>query len=266
MDNRPIGVFDSGVGGLTAMRELMKLLPNEDIVYFGDTGRIPYGVRSDETVIKYAREDINFLMSRDVKCIIAACGTVSAVFPGDELDFIYSGVVLPACSAACNTTANGRIGVIGTAAAIRSGAYKRAIGGINENIAVTERPCPLFVPLVENGYYNKGNPVTTMVAEDYLGPLLDGGIDTLILGCTHFPLISHIIEEIAMGVTLIDPGRETAIYIADMLDCTNMTCQPGKAGRYSFYVSDSAEMFRENAAVFLGGDVAGNVEKIELGV
>jgi len=192
MDNRPIGVFDSGLGGLTGVRELRKRLPNENIVYFGDTGRVPYGSRSPETILQYARQDIAFLLSKDVKCIMAACGTVSSIYPAAEaakLPVPYLGVVDAAAREAAFVTRNRRIGVIGTAATIRSRSYETVLRKLVPGVEITARPCPLFVPLVEAGYVDHSaldkQQVTRLVIAQYLAEVREAGVDTLILGCTR---------------------------------------------------------------------------------
>lgn len=190
MDQRPVGVFDSGVGGLSAVRELRKLLPSENIIYFGDTSRVPYGGRSPEILLKYARQDVHFLRSFDIKAILVACGTVSTIcLPvlRGENDLPILGVVEPACRRAVQMTKNGRVGLIATAASVRSGAYEKCIAGIDPAVEVIAKACPLFVPLVENGRYRPGDAVIETVAREYLEPLGRTGIDTLILGCTHYP-------------------------------------------------------------------------------
>ena len=196
MDNRPIGVFDSGLGGLTGVKELRKRLPHENIVYFGDTGRVPYGSRSPETILQYARQDIAFLLSQNVKCIMAACGTVSSTYPAAEAALLpvpYLGVVDAAAREAAFSTRNRRIGVIGTAATIRSRSYETLLRKLVPGVEITARPCPLFVPLVEAGYVDHSaedkQEVTRLVIAQYLTEVRDAGVDTLILGCTHYPLI-----------------------------------------------------------------------------
>ena len=213
MDNRPIGVFDSGLGGLSVVRELVSLLPREHIVYFGDTGRVPYGTRSRETIEKYAAQDGQFLLSKDVKMVIAACGTVSSVAASvlDRLPVPSIGVVEAPAAAAVAATKNGRIGIIGTAATVRSGAFAKAIAAKSDTAQVFAVACPLFVPLVENGWIEPDNEVTLATARRYLEPLKAQGVDTLILGCTHFPLLAPIIAQVmGDGVTLIDTGRADA--------------------------------------------------------
>ena len=188
MDQRPIGVFDSGSGGLTAVREIRSILPFENIIYFGDTSRVPYGGRSAEILLRYARQDVHFLRSFDVKALLVACGTVSTnALPvlAAENDIPVLGVVKPSCAAAAAATRNKRVGLIATAASVRSGAYERCLAALDGTIQVYVKACPLFVPLVENGRFRPGDPVIETVAREYLEPLRATGIDTLILGCTH---------------------------------------------------------------------------------
>ena len=267
MDNRPIGVFDSGLGGLTVVKQLKKILPDESIVYFGDTGRVPYGTRSRDTIIKYACEDIDFLLKHDVKMIIAACGTVSAVLPKnitDNFDFPYSGVLIPACRAAVRQTKTKKIGVIGTSATIRSGKYAEEISKLLPDASVVSAPCPLFVPLVENGFIERQNKVTRLVAEQYLAPIINNGCDVLILGCTHFPIIKPIIADIVgKDVKLIDPGEQTAFLAKAVLDNCGMRSEGSVCT--SFYVSDEIDSFEKVASVFLNTDIkSSHVKKVEL--
>ncbi len=268
MDNRPIGVFDSGLGGITAVRELKKLMPQEDIIYFGDTSRVPYGTRSREIIQKYAIQDINFLKSHDVKMIVAACGTVSANLPAaavEELDVAFTGVLLPAAQAACAATKTNRIGVIATPATIRSSAYGKAIRNIIHSPVIIGKACPLFVPLIESGYIQRDNQVTRLVAEDYLRPVLAEKVDTLILGCTHYPIIEELIGDIAgEDVHLIDPGREAAKYVQAFLTNEHMLTRRERQGECYYYVSDDAAHFAENAGVFLQDDIADHVEQIDI--
>ena len=267
MDNRPIGVFDSGLGGLTAVREILHIMPNEDVVYFGDTGRVPYGTRSRDTILRYAAQDIAFLLSKQVKLIIAACGTVSSVAGelGDSLPVPFTGVLQPTALAASLATRNGRIGVIGTTATIRSGSYRRAIHAINPDHQVFEQDCPMFVPLVENDFFHPDHPVPRLVAERYLEGLRQAGVDTLIMGCTHYPLLRETIQQV-MGpqVVLIDSGQETASYAMDLLRKQDALCGDDHTGSCSFYVSDSTEGFSKAASLFLSRDVTENVEYIDI--
>lgn len=264
MNNKPIGIFDSGLGGLTVYKALKKLLPMEDIVYFGDTGRVPYGTRGRDTIIKYAKQDIKLLIDKNVKFLIAACGTVSAVLPeeySNSLPVPYLGVVEPATKAACESTKTNHIAVLATSGAISSGVYEDSIRRRLPNAIVTGIPCPLFVSLVENNYIERDNPVTHMVAENYLKPVIGTAVDTVILGCTHFPIIKGIIGDIVgEHVKLIDTGKEAARTAAYMLNQKELLAPEGK-GIYSFFVSDSVESFSENAGLFLGETVLGSVNQ-----
>ncbi|MGN1403171.1 MAG: glutamate racemase [Ruminococcus sp.] len=267
MKNDAIGVFDSGMGGLTAVKELNALLPRENIIYFGDTARIPYGGRSQETIMRYAKEDVAFLRKHAVKMIIAACGTVSSIV-GDRpfvTDLPFTGVVLPTVETACRLTKNGKIGVIGTPATVRSGSYVQAIRKIRPDAEVTAQACPLFVHLVENGYTDFHNPVTRLVAEEYLDPVRRAGVDTLILGCTHYPVIRDIIADL-MGpeVRLISSGAEAAKFARRCLEEQNLLTDRETPGENTYYVSDSTEMFIENAGHFLHQNGVGKVFRSSL--
>lgn len=267
MDYRPIGVFDSGLGGLTALRELRRILPGEDIIYFGDTGRVPYGTKGRETILRYARQDVAFLRSFDPKAIVVACGTVSANALGEltaENDLPIFGVVASAARAAVEQTRNGRVGLIGTSASIRSGAYEREIAKLDAAVQVTAQACPLFVPLVENGRFRPGDPVVELVAEEYLQPLKAAEVDTLVLGCTHYPLLAPAIgERMGPGVTLIDTGAVCADYGARELEEKGLLAWREK-GSCRYFVSDSTEDFSRLASLFLGETVEGAVERVEI--
>ena len=267
MDNRPVGVFDSGLGGLTAVKELMEVLPGEDIIYFGDTGRVPYGGRSRETIIKYARQDIAFLRRFDIKAVLAACGTVSTNgledFAG-EYDIPVWGVVDSAARAAVRATRSGRIGIIGTNASVRSGSYVRKITSLMPDAVITQKACPLFVPLVEAGKTGKGDAVLRLVAEEYLEPMKDAGVDTLILGCTHYPLIADTIADImGASVALVDTGAECARDIAAFL-AENDMLSGNTHGHCRYFVSDSAEDFERTAAAFLQCGIEGSASEISV--
>lgn len=268
MNNYAIGVFDSGMGGLTAVKELNALLPNEDIIYFGDTARIPYGSRSRETVLRYAKEDVSFLLKHKIKMIIAACGTVSSVIGSEPLvdTMPFTGVILPTVQAACAATKNGKIGVIGTPATIRSGSYAKAVKSINPHARVIGNACPLFVHLVENGYTARDCKITRLAAEEYLTPIKNEGADVLILGCTHYPVLKDIIADI-MGenVKLISSGAEAAKYAQSCLMSADLLNDGGHIGKNVFYVSDSIELFEENAGHFLEHPVNGEVFSCKLG-
>ncbi|MDR1253739.1 MAG: glutamate racemase [Oscillospiraceae bacterium] len=267
MANDAIGIFDSGLGGLTTVKELNRILPMEDIIYFGDTGRVPYGTRSKDAIIKYAKQDIAFLKSFKVKMIIAACGTVSSVanFIGDSLPLPFIGIVKPCAIAAVKATKNGKIGVIGTAATIKSHAYLKEMNILKENLDIFEIACPLFVPLIESGIISPGDPVLLEVARRYLLELKEKNIDTLILGCTHYPIIMEAISSI-MGenVNIINSGRETAIYAYEFLKNRGMLKKSDDHGKYLFYVSDTADGFESEASKFLNLNLEYKCKKIDI--
>jgi glutamate racemase len=233
MDDRPIGVFDSGLGGLTAVRSLRQILPEENLIYFGDTARVPYGGRSRETLLKYARQDVRFLRSFDLKAILIACGTVSTTaLPtlAAENDLPIVGVVEPTCRRAVAVTRNRRVGMIATLASVRSGAYEAQLQKLDPAVQVIAKPCPLFVPLVENGRFAPGDVVIETVAREYLEPLRDTGIDTLILGCTHYPLLWDVIHGVmGPGVTLVSAGEESAFELKRLLTARDARADPAPA-------------------------------------
>lgn len=265
-DNRPIGVFDSGLGGLTVVRELMKVLPEESIVYFGDTSRVPYGNKSRSTIRKYAVQDEKFLLSHDVKMIIAACGTVSSVAQdtAELLPVPFVEVVSHAVKAAVKVSRSKKIGVIGTTATIKSGAHKNQILSLCTDAEVTVNDCPLFVPIVEEGIFTKNDVIAKEAAARYLAPMLEAGVDTLILGCTHYPVLSDVISDI-MGdkVTLINMGEATALYVKDFLTENNMlSVNENHTNRY--FVSDKSESFSDMAKILLGdGEIEAVMVDIE---
>lgn len=244
----PIGVFDSGVGGLTVAREIMRQIPNERIIYFGDTARVPYGSKSKETVTRFSEQIVRFLRTFRVKTIVVACNTASAYALDaleKEIDIPIIGVLKPGAKAAMEATNNGRIGVIATEATIGSGMYYQYIKELNEKVTIYGKACPLFVPLIEEGLWE--DPVTDEIARRYLTELIDIDIDTLILGCTHYPLIRSTLGRIAGGkVTLVNPAYETAKELKELLGQMNLLNEeePGLgSNRYQFYVSDKAEKF-----------------------
>lgn len=265
MNNNAIGVFDSGLGGLTCLKELNKLIPNENVIYFGDTARLPYGTRSRETILEYAHQDIAFVKSKNVKMIIAACGTVSSVLGSGKTadgDVPFTGVLLPAAQAACGITRNGKVGVIGTEATIKSGSYGKAIRGIRPDVSVIGAACPLFVPLVENGFTARDNKVAQLVAEQYLAPIKKEGVDTLILGCTHYPILRDVISDyMGDSVTLISSGEEAAKYAYNILMSREMLSDREENGTNTYYTSDSIELFEDNARAFLSS-INGDVYKV----
>ena len=268
MDCRPIGVFDSGLGGLTAVRELKKRMPEENVVYFGDTGRVPYGTRGRETIEMYAQQAMDFLQSKDVKMIIAACGTVSSVAVNaiSRLRIPFTGVVKPAAQAAVKSTKTRCVGVIGTSATVNSGSFMRAVKELDEGVEVFSKACPLFVPLVENGFIEPDNEAANIICRTYLDELNGRNIDTLILGCTHFPLMAPIISSVmGEGVKLIDTGKEAVKAAWNILKSRDMLNCSGKEGRHDYYVSDSVQNFKDMAWIFLGERVTDNIELVRLG-
>jgi len=266
MDNRPIGVFDSGLGGLTAVSELRKVLPKENIIYFGDTGRVPYGTKSVETLNKYAAQDISFLKSKDVKFVLAACGTVSSAAGnvGENCGLTYTGVLNPTVAAAAKATKNKKIGVIGTPATIKSKAYETLIKEILPEAQIFSNACPLFVPFVENGHISKDDVMVWTALDLYLSKIKENGVDTLILGCTHYPLLKDAISAyMGENVTLINSGKEAAIYCAEVLKEKNMLAERENA-LCEYYVSDSVDGFYENAKSIIGREIKGNVHFIDI--
>ena len=256
----PIGVFDSGVGGLTVAREIMRNLPDERIVYFGDTARVPYGSKSQETVIRYSKQIVRFLQTQHVKAIVIACNTASALALDaieGERDIPILGVLRPGAKVAAETTKNKRVGVIATESTIRSGMYGRYIKAHDPEITVYGKACPLFVPLVEEGWLK--DPVTEEVARRYLKELLEKDIDSLILGCTHYPLIRSLMRKIVGDkVQLVNPAYETALELGRLLTREGLANDGGTdcAGeKYQFFVSDAAEKFAEFANSILPYDV-----------
>lgn len=268
MDNRPVGVFDSGLGGLTAVKEFTRIMPGEDIVYFGDTGRVPYGTRARDTIIKYAGQDVRFLLEHEVKAILIACGTVSstALEQARALSPVpVWGVIEPAAKAAAQSTKTGKIGVIATGATIRSGSFERAVKAFLPQARVISKACPMFVPLVENGYFKKGSRAAEIIAHEYLDGL-SSKIDTLILGCTHYPLLREILLEVmGNGVTLINSGREAALCAKEKLREAGLENGSGRPGQCRFFVSDldPDDAFARLAEIFLDRP-AGTIEKVDI--
>ena len=251
--NAPIGVFDSGVGGLTVVREIMRNLPHERIVYFGDTARVPYGSKSKSTVLRYSRQIVRFLETQNVKAIVAACNTASALALDTiekEVQLPILGVVKPGATVAVHTTRNKRVGVIATESTIHSHLYRTLIQAEDPEITVFGKACPLFVPLVEEGWTK--DSITREVAGRYLGELLEKDIDTLIMGCTHYPLLRSLLREIVgEKVTLVNPAYETAQALKRMLSDMNLENQAPGGEPYRFYTSDAAEKFDAFAASIL---------------
>ncbi|MCM8781527.1 MAG: glutamate racemase [Candidatus Omnitrophica bacterium] len=255
---RPIGVFDSGIGGLTVVKEIIKCLPHENIIYFGDTARVPYGTKSPRTVIKFSIENTLFLLRFKVKLIVVACNTSSSYsIPILKNNFKVPiiEVINPGVEEAVKVTRCGRIGVIGTTATIQSGAYEKEIKKVNPHLKVFNQPCPLFVPLVEEGWLN--DKATFDIAFRYLKPLKDKKIDTLILGCTHYPLLKKVIRNVmGLGVILVDSAKQVACCVKDILVREDFLSNSSKKnGIYKFYVSDESKKFTETAKKFLGREI-----------
>ena len=265
MDNRPIGVFDSGLGGLTVLREIHKRLTNEDTIYFGDTARVPYGPRSKETIIKYTFQAINFLSQQDVKAIVIACNTATARAleeAKDRYDVPIIGVIEAGARSAVEYTKNNVVGVIGTLGTINSRAYVHTINGMNKDIEVIEKACPLFVPLVEEGWANE--EISSMAAHMYLDELVEKGVDSIVLGCTHYPILKRTIG-IAVGedVKLINPAKETALELKEILGQKGLLNAREGVGVCKYYVSDINEQFSKVASEFMKKEITG-LEKVEI--
>lgn len=262
---RPIGIFDSGIGGLTVAKEILKALPNESIIYLGDTARVPYGTRSKEVITEFAKELTKFLLKRNVKALVVACNTISAVAL-EEIEKISTvpviGVVKPAAKKAVQVTKNKRIGVIGTQGTIQSRAYENGIKKLNPNIKVFSVGCPLFVPLAEEGLHN--DKVTKLVAEDYLQDLTVSKIDTLILGCTHYPLLLQAIADtVGDGVILIDSAKPTVEELKRILEEKNLLSN-GNSFSHEFFVTDAPDRVYDVAGHFFGGELKSKLKKVTL--
>lgn len=264
---KSIGVFDSGIGGLTAMKELLRTLPNEDIIYFGDTARVPYGSHSPETIRKFARQDLGFLLSQSVKAVLIACGTVSSTAIDalrEMTDIPIVGVIDAAALRAVKESKNGKIAVLATQATIRSHAYRNAIKQQNTDCLVIEKACPLFVPLIENGYSDRKNPVTRMVVEDYLKEVIPFEADTVILGCTHYPLIKDIINDYLPNANVVEAGKEAAVRLGTVLDNMSLKNKPTHKGIRRYVVSEKTYSFKDTCEFFLGEQIDEAIEVINL--
>jgi len=251
---RPIGVFDSGIGGLTVVAEIMRQLPNEEIVYFGDTARLPYGPKSEETVTQFAIQDTEFLLRHGVKNVVVACNTASSVAIQEltrRYDLPVIGVIAPGALAAVSSTLTGKVGVIGTEGTIASHAYQREIHKLDRDIEVLEVSCPLFVPLAEEGWTDR--EVTLVIAHEYLTPLRDAGVDVVVLGCTHYPILKGTIGKVfGPTVRLIDSAEETGREVAERLNDLGLARTSDTLPEHRFFVSDVPHRFKEQAERFLG--------------
>jgi glutamate racemase len=264
--DKPIGVFDSGIGGLTVLKEIIRELPNEGTIYLGDTARVPYGIRSQETVIRYSFENTKFLFSKDIKLLVIACNTASSVsleVIKNSISIPVIGVIEPGAKAAVRATRNKKIGVIGTEATVKSNSYTKAIKAIDESIEVLGLSCPLFVPLVEEGW--TAGDIVTLIAKRYLEEIKDKGIDTVVLGCTHYPLLKKVIAGVmGEGVRLIDSAVETSHEIKTILDVIDLKREQKGMPLRRFYVTDSPERFLKVGENFLGQKIE-HIEKITVG-
>lgn len=266
MNGAPLGVFDSGIGGLTVAHALFERLPRESVIYFGDTARVPYGPKSPETVRRYSAEILTYLLQRGVKAVVVACNTSTA----HALDALRErspvpvlGVIEPGARAAVGASRGGAIGVIGTAGTIASGAYERAIKALRPDARVVSRACPLFVPLVEEGWFE--HPATELVAREYLAPLQAAGIDVLVLGCTHYPLLKGLLSRVlGDSVRLIDSAEETALAAQRELDSRGLLADASRPATHTFVISDDEPHFRSVGARFLGERLQ-QVEVVPLG-
>lgn len=268
--NAPLGVFDSGLGGLTVVRALREALPGEDLIYLGDTARVPYGTKGPATIVKYALACAAHLVARDVKALVIACNTVSAVAPDRlrvELDIPVLGVIEPGAKAAVAATRSGKIGVLATAGTIASGAYARAVSQVSTRAEVVGQPAPLLVPLAEEGWTE--GEVPRLAVRRYVEPLARAGVDVVVLGCTHYPLLRKVIEDevrdlLGPEAAVVDSAHASSLDVRDFLTARSLTRDDGKtAGETKIFVTDMPRTFRDVAGRFLGGDV-GEVEQVDL--
>ncbi|MEZ4396185.1 MAG: glutamate racemase [Candidatus Krumholzibacteriia bacterium] len=266
MDARPLGIWDSGLGGLTVVRAVAERLPAERLVYFGDTARVPYGTKGAETVRRFARQNSRFLMEKDIKALVVACNTASALALdalAAELPVPVLGVIEPGAEAAAAATRSGIVGVIGTPATVSSGAYAAALRARRGGLSVESQACPLFVPLVEEGWLE--HPATRLVAEEYLAPLRDAGVDTLVLGCTHYPLLAPLLGAVmGEGVRLVDSAAETARALAALLAERGLLAPEDGPGALDCFVSDLPLRFRQVGELFLGRRI-GSLQLVDFG-
>ena len=264
---KPIGVFDSGIGGLTVVKRLASTLPNENIIYFGDTARVPYGSKSNSTVIEYSIQNTKFLLQKNIKALVVACNTASSIAIPDlkkMFDIPIIGMIEPGSRMALSKTHNKKIGVIGTRATISNLAYSKEIKRMNEKAEVFEKPCPLFVPLAEEGWIK--HRATYEIAEEYLKELREEKIDTLVLGCTHYPILTEVIQKvIGPKVSLIDSGVASSELIKTELEKFSLLSDSEATGSQEYYVSDIPAKFKEVAELFLGRAID-HVHKVDLEV
>lgn len=264
-NSNPIGIFDSGIGGLTVVKSIDSSLASENIIYFGDTARVPYGSKSNSTIIEYSIQDAKFLFSKNVKLIVVACNTASSVALEklrSEFDIPVIGMIEPGAKAAIEVTKNKKIGVIGTDSTVSNRAYSNALLNLDTSIEVFEKACPLFVPLAEEGWIS--HKATKLIAEEYLNELKQKNIDTLILGCTHYPILRDIIQEVVGDdVTLIDSGSAASVEVENYLNGRGIKNTSNNLGSHEYYVSDVPKKFKQIAERFLGREVE-QVNKVDL--
>lgn len=262
-----IGIFDSGLGGLSALKEVRRLLPHEDIVYFGDTGRVPYGTRSKETIIKYCLQDLSFLRSHNVDAILVACGTASSnaldTLRESAPDIPIVGVIDSGARAAAHATKNKIVGIAGTPSTVGSGAFEKKLREIDGEIKSVSAPCPLFVPLVENGFVGDDDEITLLAAKTHLASIIESGADTLILGCTHYPIIAGAISKVLVDVTLINVGAAAAAELRDIV-ASNSKTNTSKVGSVKYFVSDEPQGFEHIASIFLNEEIRDMATRIDI--
>ena len=264
--NRYIGIFDSGIGGLTVAGSIMRALPHENVIYFGDTAHLPYGTKSEKQIRSYCRKDVSFLNRYDLKALVIACNTADSVAREtleQEFDLPIYGVIEPASRKAARSTVNNRIGIMATSATVRSGAYEKMIRKYNPDAEVFSLACPLLVPLVENGRYKKDDIVVTTILREYIEQLTVHDIDTIVLGCTHYPLLFDAIRSIVPYITIISSSDAAAQTLKKALKEKNDLSHEN-GGIHKYFVSDDAEHFHENALVFIGEDLIGDVEQVNI--
>ncbi len=262
-----IGIFDSGLGGLSALKEVRRLMPHEDIVYFGDTGRVPYGTRSKETIIKYSLQDMNFLASYNIDAVMVACGTASSnaldILRKNYPDIPIIGVIDAGARAAAKSTKNNIIGIAGTPSTIGSGAFSNALLNINPDFNIVSAACPLFVPLVENGFVSPDEEITKLAAKIHLKNIIESGADTLILGCTHYPIIAGAISSVIPNASLINVGAAAAEEVREII-ATRGTSDTSRKGKVEYFVSDEPQGFERIASIFLDEEIIDKVARIDI--
>ena len=265
-NNSPIGIFDSGLGGLTVVKAILDEMPGESVIFFGDTARVPYGNRSQEQIKEYVKEDVRFLRSFDIKALVIACNTADSVtgeYLENTLPLPVFGVISPASQKAVKTTRNKKIAVIATKATVNSGKYEKTVKAFSPDCGVISVPCPLLVPLVEDGRFDRGNEITRKVLEEYLEPVKAYGADTLILGCTHYPLLEDMIRDLCPELNIISSSKECALKVKTAFEKNSMLSDDNvRSSRY--FVSDRAKDFEVTAGMFMGRELDGAIKEVTL--